>query len=577
VDPIGTDGPSPRALVPVGPAFVPRKRRGARRWAAQTAVVFAVVVVVVGIPRDLHGTLIASDDEAPIQVAFLALVVLGAAVAGRWPGAGSLILGLAGAVLARLAALQYPEAVAVPVGIAFLAPAAAMWVVWQHARSRPTAVVLMAAVFLMLGTGWVGTGRVVAHFVGPTHPASPLRPLPRDQVDWAWVGGVTAGDATVVARVVARGDAPPRRARLLVRTRDAAGAEVASPAQAVPGDGVVRLAVTGLRPATPYEWAVEVDGRRDATRGTGRFTTFSEPGRPASFTVAVSSCAGTGSSGAVFDAIRAAAPSLYLLTGDAHYGNLESSSPGDFVTVLGRVLRAPSQAALYREVPVAYVWDDHDYGANDADAGSPSREAARAAYRRVVPHYPLPGGNGAIHQAFTVGRVRFVVTDTRSERTSTTMLGAAQLAWLEEELRTGSRTHALVVWVNPDPWIGADDPGADTWAGYPEERRRIADLVTREGIRNLVMLSGDAHMVAIDDGTHSPGGFPVLQAGALDRRGNAKGGPYSHGALTGGGRFGTLQVTDDGDGPVDVELAAWHWTGARLLSHRFTVPAAGRP
>jgi hypothetical protein len=44
------------------------------------------------------------------------------------------------------------------------------------------------------------------------------------------------------------------------------------------------------------------------------------------------------------------------------------------------------------------------------------------------------------------------------------------------------------------------------------------------------MISGDAHMVAIDDGTNSDyadgggGGFPVFHAGALDRSSSVKGG-----------------------------------------------------
>ncbi len=41
----------------------------------------------------------------------------------------------------------------------------------------------------------------------------------------------------------------------------------------------------------------------------------------------------------------------------------------------------------------------------------------RQAYREVVPHYPLVhAGDGPINQAFTIGRVRFVLTDNRSER-----------------------------------------------------------------------------------------------------------------------------------------------------------------
>src|SRR5690606_1237836 len=135
-----------------------------------------------------------------------------------------------------------------------------------------------------------------------------------------------------------------------------------------------------------------------------------------------------------------------------------------------------------------------------------------------------------------------------SERTDASMLGQRQLTWLLDEIATASRTHALVVWVNPDPWIAPADPGRDDWGGYAGERRRIADAIAEAGTDNLVMLSGDAHMVALDDGTNSDyatgggAGFPVLHAAALDRPGRVKGGPYSDGAYPGGGQFGVLSV-----------------------------------
>jgi hypothetical protein len=169
------------------------------------------------------------------------------------------------------------------------------------------------------------------------------------------------------------------------------------------------------------------------------------------------------------------------------------------------------------------------------------------------------------------------MTDTRSERTADTMLGQRQLAWLERELVDSARSHALVVWVNADPWISAPVPGADHWGGYPAERARLAETIAAAGIRNLVMVAGDAHMVAIDDGSHSgyasggAGGFPLLHVAALDRPGNVKGGPYSEGAFPGGGQFGTLSVTDLGGATVDVELTGRTWRGEVLVTYRTTV------
>jgi hypothetical protein len=522
-----------------------------------------------GIPGDAKGDTLASELQDPLQIGFLALSALGGLVAWRWEAAGAVVMAGAAAALGLLAAFEYPWAISVGLALVVAVPAVLVWLAWRQVWGRRRAVVVVAVVTGALLLVEVATAQgLYAYYLGPQHPKSATRALPVDRVEWMWSGGMTSRQATVVARLTAG----RRRARLLLE--GPGGGQLRSAAVTADADGIARLRAEGLAPATPYRYAVEVDGRPDRGRGRGRLVTF--PEGPASFTLAVASCARTGSNGVVFDTIRRLDPLLYLMTGDLHYENIGSRDPDAFLDVYHRVLTAPAQAALYRAVPVDYVWDDHDYGPNDADAASPSRTAARRAYRQAVPHPPLPTGpDGAIYHAFTVGRVRVVVTDTRSERTAQTMLGAAQRGWLLGELRRAGE-HALVIWVNPDPWIDAARPGEDTWGGYAAERQMIADTIAGAAIRNLVMVSGDAHMVAIDDGTNSGyataggGGFPVLHAAALDRRGKVKGGPYSEGAYPGAGRFGLVQVDDRGS-VVGVELSGRDWRGRTLVRHRFEV------
>lgn len=466
------------------------------------------------------------------------------------------------------------------VAAALAGAAVGLWLARPGPRRRRlrTAATVTVAVALL-----VGVGGVLLHHrrYGPAHPQSTQQALPVDHVVWVWSGGVTTSAATVVAQLAAGA----RQARLVLRGPD--GETVTTDYASADQHQVVRLTASGLAPDTDYRYAIEVDRQLDGSRGVGRFRTM--PEGPSTFTVAVGGCARTGSNGAVFDTIADLDPLLYLVTGDFHYGDPDRNDVGLFDDLYRQVLTAPAQAALYRSVPVVYVWDDHDYGANNADASSPSRPAARAAYATHVPHYPLPGGpDGAIYQAFSAGRVRFVITDTRSARTPESMLGEQQLAWLERELVRASRSHALVVWVNPDPWVAAPEAGADDWGGYPAERQRIADVIADHGIRNLVMLSGDAHMVAIDDGTNTDystaggAGFPLLHAAALDRPGSVKGGPYSEGTYPGAGQFGTLTVRDHGGHTVEVELTGWNWRGEELVSYRTSLPvpepvAAGGP
>jgi phosphodiesterase/alkaline phosphatase D-like protein len=418
----------------------------------------------------------------------------------------------------------------------------------------------------------VGSSTIYNHYFGPAHPESTTAAVAVDRVEWVWVGDLRPDGVTIAVRTVSDAPVP---VSVEVQAADGRRTAADAPAVAVDANRVARVRVGGLEPSRRYDYTVVVGQRPDRGRGRGSFVTAPGVGTPASFTFAVASCARSGSNGAVYDAIAASDPLLYLITGDLHYANLSGTDPTAFIDAIGRALTSPAQAALYRAVPIDYVWDDHDYGPNNADAASASRPAARTAFRAAVPHPPLavedggePGG-GAIYHAFTIGRVRFVVMDTRSERTASSMLGADQERWLLDELGRASDWGAVVL-VSPDPWIAPSAAGRDDWGGSADERTRIADFIAAQRIDNLVLVAGDAHMVAIDDGTNSDfsssggGGFPVLQAGALDRPGNVKGGPYSEGAFAGAGQFGLVHVEDDGT-QVRLRLEGKDWKSQTLV------------
>lgn len=549
------------------------------RWASglvvgAVGITYAVLTVTGGLPRSPEGDILGAAIEVPLQLGLLALVVLAWVASLQWPGLGAVVIALGGFGLGLLASVEYPPPVALLVAAVFAVPAFLVWLSWQHRRApHEIGFLALGTAVLLVATG-IGSVRIYDHFFGPAHPTSAVAPIAVDRVAWVWSGDLRPDGLTVVARL-----ADGLRADASLVVEGPSGVTETAPVD--PDElGLVRLTVTGLEPDTVHRYVIRVGEELDRGRGHGTFRTA--PAGPASFTVAAASCARTASSGLVYDAIRAADPLLYLVTGDIHYGNLEATTPGPFVDTLGRALTAPAQAALYRDVPVGYVWDDHDYGGNDAGADSPTRLAARRAYRASVPHAPLvTGRDGAINHAFTIGRVRFVLTDTRSERTDASLLGADQEAWLLDELTTADR-YAVIVWVNPVPWIAPDDPTRDDWGAHADERRRIADAIAAAGVDNLIMVSGDAHMVAIDDGTNSDfstagaGGFPVLHAAALDRPGSVKGGPYSEGAFPGAGQFGLLHVRDDGE-HVRVTLEGRNWEGRTLVSLDVTFPAEGLP
>jgi alkaline phosphatase D len=401
-----------------------------------------------------------------------------------------------------------------------------------------------------------------------------------DEPSWLWSGAVTHESASVVVGFARPPAATP--ALLVSPSRDLGGAvrvegaATLAPSRRRAERTVVVYRLEGLSPAVEYFAGF------DPLSGTRvRFRTFGRG--PFSFTAAFASCAGGTrpvpashvSNSRVFDAIAALDPHVFIHMGDFHYYNIigPASPPdlllGRFRRALDRVLSQEHQALFYRRTPLVYMWDDHDYGPNDADSRSPTRTAARTYYAQDVPHYPLPlcpAADGPICQAFDIGRVRFLVTDARSERLEPagTLLGTRQKAWLLEEFERAVADRApLVVWVNPVPWITTDGD-VHGWGRFAAERREIGERITALGLGSrLVMLSGDAHMLAFDDGRNNlHGGFPVAQAAPLDRYVRRKGGPYSHEPpKQENHQFATLQVDDTGT-VLTVTLQGYRFTGS---------------
>ena len=508
-----------------------------------------------------------------VQPVFYGLLAVGAVVAIKWEVAGGVIAGLAAGAIGAFAFNQLVTLHALLV-VVLLAVPAALWLLSEVLSwSRTNALLGLVGVLAATTVGALIGEFVYEQQFGPTHPDSEVAALPDSALRWVWSGGVTSTRAEVRARTESDG---VESLRLAVAPTDEFGDDTRYFDVESEDGTIATFDASGLEPATRYHYAVEVDGRLDEVRAA-TFSTF--PDDAASFRFTVGACARVGSNGAVFDSIRQEDPLFHLIAGDFHYGDIPDDNRERFDEVLDLTLSMPGQSALYRSVPIAYVWDDHDYGANDSSRASPSRVAAMEAYRANVPSYELAGDLSAVYQQFDVGRVRFLLTDARSARElGVTTLGEEQLEWFLDAVVTAADEQELVVWLNPIPWVAEATDGADDWGGYADERRVIADVIADNDIDNLLMISGDAHMVAIDDGTNTDfstdgdSGFPLLHAAALDRPGSTKGGPYSEGENGGSGQYGVVDIDDTGDS-ISVSLRAKRYDGEVLMSYDFEVGA----
>jgi len=403
-----------------------------------------------------------------------------------------------------------------------------------------------------------------------------------------WSGNVTPTSASVVVRLNAAG----QRARLQISPNQALTSAVFSAigTTAAASGNTLTLSVQGLQPDTDYFYGIEVAGvLRTELISRGRLRTF--PLGRGSFKIAFASCSDYRKPDQrAFDAIAAERPLMFIHMGDLHYNDTNSTNVDDYRANYDAVLNHPVQSALYRNVALAYMWDDHDFCGNDSDTNAIGREPARTVYKERTPHYPIAPVGGPVSQAFTIGRVRVILTDLRSaavsasqrESATKTKMGAAQKAWFKQELiNARDAGFPLTLWFCSMPWIGAPALGNDAWDGYATERTEIANFIKDNRITNVVLLSGDMHGLAYDDGTNSDyatgGGAPltVLHAASLTHTGEIKGGPYVKGPFLDGLQYGILEVFDSGGPSVACRFIGKKVGEGEKINYIFSSSAVG--
>lgn len=334
---------------------------------------------------------------------------------------------------------------------------------------------------------------------------------------------------------------------------------------------MVAMTISGLSPGTKYYYGVESGAVADTSSDDiGSFTTMSAG--YFSFYFVTGSCC-SNSNHVVYDVIRNSQPLFFSCMGDLHYGDPNSDSIDIHRSMYETlVLSQPRAAALFKEVPLNYVWDDHDFSGNNSDSTALGKENAWQAYREYVPHYFLPSGNAAIYHSFVAGRVRFIITDQRSDRYGSSMLGAQQKSWFKNECLAARDSQQIIAWISTTTWNGNH---ADNWGGFSAERTELANFFRDSEIPNMFIICGDAHMLGIDNGTHgdfattifNPNHYPIFNAAALNRSGSYKGGTFSEGGAflnptANDGQFGLVQVIDTGGTAICIKFFGYRTDSA---------------
>jgi alkaline phosphatase D len=282
----------------------------------------------------------------------------------------------------------------------------------------------------------------------------------------------------------------------------------------------IKFELNGLKMNTTYTYGFLIDGKPFIQPYKTQFTTKDlwQWRKPVpDFSFLAGSCAyfnepiydrpgkPYGWDSTIFETMAATPAAFHLWLGDNWY-----TREVDFYTTWGLNYRAsrdrsiPSLQRFLSSMPQYAIWDDHDYGPNDANSSYILKDASK----KVFDSYwcnPSSGEDGkGIYTKISHGDVDVFMLDDRFFRSaddlptkvdgqpnlSKQMYGAQQMRWLENALATSSATFKIIATgsqvLNPmSPF--------DCVQHFPADYEYLMEMLQRNHINGVLFLTGDRH------------------------------------------------------------------------------------
>lgn len=322
-------------------------------------------------------------------------------------------------------------------------------------------------------------------------------------------------------------------------------------------DHAAHIRLIGLQPGTAYAYQLYLDAAPAMSGGNLAFETqkpWQKWGSPADFTLYLGSCAYIddpavdrpgrpyGGSYRIFQSIAHQAadnprPKLMLWLGDNIYlREADYESPWGMNARYRHARSLPELQPLLAALPHYAIWDDHDYGPNDANRSFVFKDEGLRLFRRywANPSYGLADIPG-IFTTFSFQDADFFLLDDRYYRAADrmelakeeidlvrevrdwalgqnpltralgrryfgapaallsenkVMFGADQIDWLKQAL---IQSRATFKFIAAGSQLMNDGHPFEGWHNFPLEREPFLAWLKRQNIPGVVFLSGDRH------------------------------------------------------------------------------------
>jgi alkaline phosphatase D len=346
----------------------------------------------------------------------------------------------------------------------------------------------------------------------------------------------------------------------------------------------IKITLNGLKFNTKYYYTLFIDNKEIKTDFLTNFTTQDiwQYRKPApDFSFLAGSCAYInepiydrpgkpyGGDSSIFETMANTAAAFHVWMGDNWY-----TREVDFESAWGldyRASHARSQKVLQKfmaSMPQYAIWDDHDFGPNDAGKNYIFKEEARETFKKYSSN-PSYGEDGkGIYTKVNYSDVDLFLTDDRYFRSNDKMpdsidgkpsaakqfFGTAQMEWLKNSLLFSDASFKIIV-------VGSQVMNPlnkyETMQKYSFEYIELLNFIRNQKIEGVVFFTGDRHhseVIKVDQ----PNFYPLYDvtispytAGVSKPSGDEKNNPFRvDGTLVEAQNFGKISVNGPRDNRV---------------------------
>lgn len=282
----------------------------------------------------------------------------------------------------------------------------------------------------------------------------------------------------------------------------------------------IKFVLVGLKMNQKYDYQLVLDGKNVVLPYATSFITKElwEYRKPApDFTFLTGSCsyvndstfdrAGKpyGSDYEVFDVMGKTPASFCIWLGDNTYTReVDYSSRYGMNYRYSHTRKLPQMQQLWASMSHYAIWDDHDYGPNNANKSFRFKEYSRELFQNYWGNPSFGQKNEGIYTMQRYGDCEFFMLDDRYFRSDDAildslngkpnptkrMLGEQQMEWIKNYLVTSEATFKFVCLGSQ---VLNDVTPFDAFRHFPIEYQELIDFIAIQKIKGVIFLSGDCH------------------------------------------------------------------------------------